>query len=279
VGKAMVLLAIDDITERKQTEEIRRLNADLERRVAERTAELAQRNRELDRASRAKSDFLSRMSHELRTPLNAIVGFSDLLAEEAERALGEQQRRFVSLIREGAGHLLQVINDILDVSKIEAGHFALSRAVFRGADAGAEVVRVLQPAATVNGVQIENRLSSDLLVYADRTRFKQILYNLLSNAVKFTPAGGKIWIEAALQDGRTWLSVCDTGLGIAAEDQEFIFKEFHQVGTSTRGLREGTGLGLSITKRLVEQHGGEIRVASEPGKGSRFTVLLPAATV
>ncbi len=120
-------------------------------------------------------------------------------------------------------------------------------------------------------------MSADLLVYADRTRFKQILYNLLSNAVKFTPAGGRIWIEAGLQDGRIWLSVCDTGVGIAAEDQEIIFKEFHQAGPSTKGVKEGTGLGLAITKRLVEQHGGEIRVVSEPGKGSRFTVALPAA--
>jgi two-component system CheB/CheR fusion protein len=279
VGQAMVLLAIDDITERKQTAEIRRLNADLEGRVAERTAELAQRNLELDSASRAKSDFLSRMSHELRTPLSAIVGFSDLLAEESEGTLGEQQKRFVSLIREGASHLLQVINEILDVSKLKAGHFVLSRSVFPAAGAVAEVVRALQPAAAARGLQIKSELSAELLLDADRTRFKQILYNLLNNAVKFTPAAGKIWVEAGLLDGRVWLSVCDTGVGIAAQDHEAIFQEFKQVGTSVRGLREGTGLGLAITKRLVEQHGGEIRVASEPGKGSRFTVLLPAATV
>ena len=275
------------IVQRKRSEqEILRLNLDLERRIAERTgeltainAELESRNREVERATRLKSEFLARMSHELRTPMNAIMGFSDLLAEEAEGPLSDAYKTFVRHIRNGASHLLTLINDVLDLSRIEAGHIELRPEEFRAADAIEEVLPVVRPLAQVKSIRIESRLDDTVLILADRTRFKQILYNLLSNSVKFTPEGGRVWIESVPVDGRLALTVGDTGMGIPAAEQQAIFEEFYQVGTTTKGVKEGTGLGLAITKRLVELHGGKIGVVSEPGRGSRFTFTLPAGGV
>jgi signal transduction histidine kinase len=275
------------IVQRKRSEqEILRLNLDLERRIAERTgeltainAELESRNREVERATRLKSEFLARMSHELRTPMNAIMGFSDLLAEEAEGPLSDAYKTFVRHIRNGASHLLALIDDVLDLSKIEAGHIELRPEKFRAADAIEEVLPVVKPLAQLKSIRIESRLDDTVLILADRTRFKQILYNLLSNSVKFTPEGGRVWIESVPVDGRLALTVGDTGMGIPAAEQQAIFEEFYQVGTTTKGVKEGTGLGLAITKRLVELHGGKIGVVSEPGRGSRFTFTLPAGGV
>jgi signal transduction histidine kinase len=279
-------LAAQIVRRRKSEEEILRLNLDLERRIAERTAELTainaeleSRNREIQRANRLKSEFLARMSHELRTPMNAIMGFSDLLAEEAEGPLSDAYKTFVRHIRNGASHLLALINDVLDLSKIEAGHIELRPEEFRAADALEEVLPIIKPLAEVKSIRIESRLDDKVLILADRTRFKQILYNLLSNSVKFTPEGGHVWIEALPGDGCLALTVGDTGIGIPPAEQQAIFEEFYQVGTTTRGVKEGTGLGLAITRRLVELHGGKIGVVSEPGQGSRFTFTLPAAGV
>ena len=262
---------------RLAVEEIQRLNADLENRVAERTTELAvanqelaARNREAELANRMKSAFLARMSHELRTPLNAIIGFSDLLAEESAAPLSEKQKRFVEHVQAGARHLLQVINDILDLSKIDAGRIEILREEFAAAEALTEVMSVIRPLAEIKRIDVAATIPPDLEVYADRTRFKQILYNLLSNAVKFTPEGGSVQVVAAREDGSVRFSVTDTGVGIPATEHQAIFDEFHQVSATTRGLREGTGLGLAITRRLVELHGGRIWVESEPGRGSRF---------
>jgi signal transduction histidine kinase len=279
-------LATQIARRRRSEEEILRLNIDLERRIAERTgeltainAELESRNREIQRATRLKSEFLARMSHELRTPMNAIMGFSDLLAEEAEGPLSDAYKTFIRHIRNGASHLLALINDVLDLSKIEAGRIELIPEEFRAADALDEVLPVIRPLAEVKRIHIDSQLGENTLILADRTRFKQILYNLLSNSVKFTPEGGRVWIEAILEDGRLALTVGDTGMGIPQAEQQAIFEEFYQVGTTTKGVKEGTGLGLAITKRLVELHGGKIGVVSEPGQGSRFTFTLPAAGV
>jgi signal transduction histidine kinase len=282
----LVYYSLDrQMARRKRSEElIHKFNDELESSIAARTAELTASNRELElrnleieRANRLKSEFLARMSHELRTPMNAIVGFSDLLAEETDRPLTPTHRRFVGHIREGARHLLTLINDVLDLSKIEAGRVELSPVEFRASEAVSEVLSVVMPLAEVKRLDIRSKVEMEVLVYADRTRFKQVLYNLLSNAVKFTPESGSVWIEAG-REGDLWsFTVGDTGVGIPPEEHVAIFEEFHQVGTTTRGVKEGTGLGLAITRRLVELHGGGIRVESEPGKGSRFTFTLPAA--
>jgi CheY-like chemotaxis protein len=230
----------------------------------------------VERANRLKSEFLASMSHELRTPLNAIIGFSDLLAEQKTGALSAKQQRFVGHIQQGARHLLSLINDILDLSKVEAGRLELNRENLPVASVLAEVLTSIRPAAITKNIQVQSSIGPDVTAYADRVRFKQILYNLLSNAVKFTPEGGRVWVDGSERRGRVTVSVSDTGLGIPVEEQQAIFDAFHQVGTTTRGVKEGTGLGLAITKRLVEEHGGRIWVESEPGQGTRLSFTVQA---
>jgi PAS domain S-box-containing protein len=281
----LTIAIITDISDRKKAEqEIHALNADLERRVEERTRELAVvnqelalRNREVERANQMKSQFLASMSHELRTPLNAILGFSSLLAERTAGPLNDKQGRFVEHIHRGGQHLLQLINDILDLSKIEAGRMELHPESCSVTETLPEVLSLIRPLAIAKQLRLDCDVADGLTVHADPVRFKQILYNLLSNAVKFTPEGGQIAISAASDGRQVRLLVRDSGVGIAPEERERIFEEFHQVGTTTKGVREGTGLGLAITKRLVNQHGGKIWVESEPGQGSRFYFSLPTA--
>jgi signal transduction histidine kinase/DNA-binding response OmpR family regulator len=264
-----------DITERKRSEEERqKFMVSLE--TANRELEL--RNREVERATQLKSKFLASMSHELRTPLNAIVGFSDLLADGIPGQLNDKQQRFVNHIKQGSAHLLQLINDILDLSKIEAGQLELRCEQFLVKEALPEVLSTIRPLAMAKNIQVQQKLGTDRPVYADRVRFKQILYNLLSNAVKFTPKGGRIEIDCFESVNQVCLSVTDTGIGIRPEDQQIVFEEFRQVEGSPDAVNEGTGLGLAITKRLVEQQGGKISLSSEPGKGSRFTFTLPAGS-
>jgi PAS domain S-box-containing protein len=271
---AEVVVAVD-VTLRKRAEAEKKKFGDS---LAASNQQLELRNREVERATQMKSKFLASMSHELRTPLNAIVGFSDLLAEQTAGGLNDKQKRFVNHIKQGSSHLLQLINDILDLSKIEAGQLELRCEDFRVKDALPEVLSTIRPLAMAKNITVEDTLEADWAVYADRVRFKQILYNLVSNAVKFTPKGGRIAIDCHQDENSIRISVTDTGIGIRPEDQAIIFDEFRQVEGTAEANHQGTGLGLAITKRLVEQQGGRISVESELDKGSRFIFTLPAGS-
>jgi len=273
-----VMCVVRDVSQRRNNEErIRVLNQSLERRSSElalANQELSLRNQEVERANRLKSEFLASMSHELRTPLNTILGFSELLSEESAGPLNEKQKRFMSHIQRDAGHLLELINDVLDLSKIEAGRLELRLETFPMAVAVAEVLTSVRPLAATKSLALDSDVDTQLMLHADRLRFKEILFNLLSNAIKFTPSGGRVWMESSIVEGSVCIMVGDTGIGIAPDDQEAIFESFRQASATTKGVREGTGLGLAITKRLVEHHGGKIWLESEPGKGSRFFFTL-----
>jgi PAS domain S-box-containing protein len=274
-----VICVIRDVTDRKAVEEqVKMLNQSLEQRtrdLAVTNTELEIRNREVEKANRLKSNFLTTMSHELRTPLNSIIGFSDLLAEQSAGPLSQKQERFVVHIQENSRHLLALINDVLDLSKIEAGRLDLTYESFQMSVAADEVLSTLRPLAAAKQIELATELGSELTLYADAVRLKQVLYNLLSNAIKFTPPEGQVRLVARSEDSQICVSVIDTGIGIPRDEQESIFEAFHQLPAPTQGIREGTGLGLSITKLLVEQHGGRIWVQSEPGNGSQFHFTLP----
>jgi signal transduction histidine kinase/CHASE3 domain sensor protein len=282
---SFALHTIDQEEQRRIAEsEIRRLNEELEQRIVERTSQLGEANRqlakqneELAHASRMKSEFLARMSHEFRTPLNSIIGFSDLLAEEGEGPLGEAYADYVRHVSEGAHHLLALVTDILDLSRIEAGRIDLRHEEFAAKEAISEVLSVTRPLAEAKKIEFRSEVLPTLVAYGDRTRFKQILYNLLSNAVKFTPAAGRVQVSADPDYGEIRFRVSDTGIGIPREQQTAIFEEFTQVAPTPSGVKEGAGLGLTITKRIVELHGGRIWVESTPGEGSRFFFTMPAA--
>jgi PAS domain S-box-containing protein len=267
---------IRDVTERVQAEEhIRALQARYTEELTAANRQLEIRNREVEAANQLKSEFLASMSHELRTPLHTIIGFAELLSEGMEGPLTEKQLRFVRHILTDGHHLLELINDILDLSKIESGHLELKLEYFDWTQALAEVLATIRPQAVARGVALASPKAPTQRLYADRVRFKEILYNLLSNAVKFTPSGGRVWVETGSDENTLSLTVRDTGVGIPAEQLTRIFDKFYQTGITTKGIREGTGLGLTITKYLVERHGGTITVESTPGDGSAFTVRLP----
>jgi two-component system, NtrC family, sensor kinase len=239
--------------------------------------EIADKSRQLEAASRHKSEFLANMSHELRTPLNAIIGFSEVLNERMFGELNEKQDEYLKDIYASGQHLLSLINDILDLSKIEAGRMELELAEFSLPVAIDNALTLVRERASRRGIKLGQTINEGVgLIRGDERKVKQVLLNLLSNALKFTPEGGRIDVRAAMNDGMAEISVADTGVGIAPEDQEAIFEEFRQVGTADKKV-EGTGLGLALSRKFIELHGGRIWVHSQPGKGSTFSFTLPAS--
>jgi PAS domain S-box-containing protein len=275
-GSLHVIASVRDITERKTVEDrIRALREQYTAELTIKNEQLEARNREVERANRQKNEFLASMSHELRTPLHTIIGFSELLTEQLEGPLGEKQQRFVGHILQDAQHLLELINEILDISKIESGRLELKRESFDFSQCVEEVLGGIRHQAATKNITLENKNSFHDSLYADRLRVKEILYNLLSNAVKFTPEGGRVWVKAFSEGDSLHVSVTDTGIGIPEKEHPSIFEKFYQVGDASGGTREGTGLGLPITKHLVELHGGTINVESRPGQGSSFRLTFP----
>src|SRR5438270_1204557 len=273
-----VIALVRDITARKQVED--RLRAIQEQYTAELAAknqQLEARNLDVERANRLKSEFLASMSHELRTPLHTIIGFSELLTEEMEGPLNEKQKRFMGHILQDSRHLLELINDILDLSRIEAGRLELQREQIDFAGCLEEVIAGIEQQAAAKSIEVEVRNQFRGSLFADRLRVKEILYNLLSNALKFTPDRGKVWVETLVRGRQLHVTVGDTGIGVHPAEHQTIFDKFYQLGSTTKGTREGTGLGLAITKRLVELHGGTIWLESRPGEGSRFNFTLQLA--
>jgi signal transduction histidine kinase/DNA-binding response OmpR family regulator len=247
---------------------------DANRRLEAANQELLRAKNEAERGSKFKDQFLSTMSHELRTPLNAVLGFSDLLADERYGPLNDRQRRYINHIHTGGKHLLSLISDILDLSKIEAGRMELAIESLLVETAFGEVLSVMQPLAHKKSQVLSKNAEAGLLVRADATRFRQVLLNLLGNAIKFTPDGGRIEIAAHLVEGQVRVEVRDNGPGIPPEEQKRIFEAFYRLRESGKKT-EGTGLGLAITHRLVELHGGELGIESQLGQGSCFYFSLP----
>ncbi|TAN43918.1 MAG: PAS domain S-box protein [Nitrospirae bacterium] len=295
-GNIIALVGIArDITERKKLEELmKKYNEELEGQVKERTMDLEQARLQADAASRAKSDFLANMSHELRTPLNSILGFSDILNRGFYGQLNDNQKEYVQIIAESGRHLLSLINDILDLSKVEAGRLELELSRFRIKEILEGSAMMLKEKALKHDIRMTLNIGpdADIKIEADVRKVKQIMFNLLSNAVKFTPDGGSVFVEArkiGIENNAPQppldlrgcagelieIIVEDTGIGIKPEDIERLFKPFQQLQSAYVKEFEGTGLGLALTKRLVELHGGSIRVESEYGKGSKFAFVLP----
>ncbi len=238
--------------------------------------EIQEKSLQLEIANKHKSEFLANMSHELRTPLNAIIGFSEVLEERMFGELNEDQGEFVRDIHDSGKHLLSLINDILDLSKIEAGRMELDVSEFDLPAAIGNAMTLVKERAARQNTRLKSEIEPAIeAFFADERKFKQIMLNLLSNAVKFTPAGGTITVRARAVDQGVEIAVADSGVGIAAGDQAAVFEEFKQVGTDYTRKAEGTGLGLALTKKFVELHGGRIWLESEPQKGSTFSFFLP----
>jgi signal transduction histidine kinase len=241
--------------------------------------EIQHKSRELEVANKHKSAFLASMSHELRTPLNAIIGFSEVLLARLFGELNAKQDDYLKDIHTSGKHLLNLINDVLDLSKVEAGRMDLEPSQFDLPVALADAMTLIRERATKHGIHLGLDVAPELSqISAYERKFKQILLNLLSNAVKFTPDGGRVEVRATRADGAVLVAVSDTGIGIAPGDQEAVFEEFRQVGEDYTSKAEGTGLGLALTRRFVELHGGRIWVESELGKGSTFFFTIPDRT-
>jgi signal transduction histidine kinase len=284
-----VVTILHDLTEALEKgrlyEQLKHASAELERKVQEATAELAEQNEllrrqhiALEQASALKSQFLANMSHEFRTPLNAILGYTHMLLNNVTGQVSEAQRKSLSRIDSNSRHLLALINDILDITRIEAGRMPLNITTFRVADLVHEVMSELEPIIRRSNLQVASKLRGTVpSLRTDRQKVKQIVLNLLSNALKFTPTGSVTILASYDARGREIaIAVRDTGVGIGREDQVKVFEDFRQLDTSpTRGYG-GTGLGLSICRRLAQMLGGTIELDSELAKGSTFTLRLPA---
>lgn len=258
-GDAKVMLSVDDITEQKNAEQ-----------------EILEAKMMAERANRIKSEFLATMSHELRTPLNAVIGYADLLLDEAFGELNPKQIKSIGHISSSGKHLLDLINDILDLSKIESGKMGLHYDDFFVHEALKNVESIILPIARKKNIQLEFTIDPDAsTLHADKSRFKQILYNLASNAVKFTPEKGLVKIEVRKTDNAVEVAVTDSGIGIPEEQLKNLFIPFNQLDSTDSRTYEGTGLGLSLVKKFVELHGGKVNVKSEVGKGSTFSFWIP----
>jgi signal transduction histidine kinase/CheY-like chemotaxis protein len=290
-GKLLwIINRVEDVTEFVRLKELesaqKQLTAELQQRTTEMEVELFERsqelqhlNRELQAANKAKSIFLANMSHELRTPLNAILGFSELLIDDSSDHFGSQARKqFLEQIHSSGAHLLSLINDILDLSKVEAGQMQLRLGTVAVAVAINEVVAVAEPLASKKNISLHSDVEGAGDLVADAGKLKQMLLNLLSNAIKFTPDGGTVTITARRLAHTMEIAVADTGIGISEADRGRIFHEFQQLEAGA-GQREGTGLGLALTRRFAVLHGGDVRLGSEAGKGSVFTLSLPLPAV
>jgi len=258
-GKIFLYTIISDITDTKKMQ-----------------SELVRARMEAEIANKAKSEFLASMSHELRTPLNSIIGFSDMLLTQNFGPLNEKQMRYVNNISVSGGHLLKLINDILDLSKIEAGKMELHVEKLSISGSVSEVKALLTPLASKKNIQILNSVDEKLAtIKADRTKFKQILYNLMDNAIKFTPEGGNVTVDARIADAGAEITVRDTGIGISEEESRKVFQPFTQLENPEIRTQTGTGLGLSLVKKFVEMHEGRIWVESKSGEGSKFIFTIP----
>jgi signal transduction histidine kinase len=254
---------------------LERARLDLEERVRQRTAELVEAKEAAESADRLKSAFLATMSHELRTPLNSIIGFTGIVLQGLAGPLNGEQTKQLGIVQNSARHLLALVNDVLDISKIEAGQLEIASGPFSLPQAVQKAVATVLPLAQAKGISVHADISPDVdVIYSDQRRTEQILLNLLGNAVKFTDRG-----EVAVRCRREneWLvtSIRDTGIGIDPRQHQSIFEPFRQADTGLTRKHEGTGLGLSICKRLVERLGGSIFLESVPGQGSTFTIRLP----
>ena len=240
--------------------------------------ELDEKSRQLEIASRHKSEFLASMSHELRTPLNAVIGFSDVLLRRMFGDINERQEEYIRDIRDSGRHLLELLNEILDLSKVEAGRMELELSPVHLASIVEHGVTMIRERALSHGIEISVDIAPDVgVMQADELRMKQVVMNLLTNAVKFTPDGGVITVVAERIGEFVEVKVRDTGVGIPAGDQERIFDAFQQGARNGLAAEEGTGLGLTLTKRIVELHGGRMHLTSRPGEGSTFTLCIPTA--
>jgi signal transduction histidine kinase len=238
--------------------------------------EIAEKSRQIEVASQHKSEFLANMSHELRTPLNAVIGFSEVLTDRMFGELNEKQEEYLKDIHASGTHLLSLINDILDLSKVEAGRMELELTDFHLPTALDSALMLVRERAGRRSISLQMSVDERLgQIRADERKIRQVVLNLLSNAIKFTPEGGRIEVAAVSKDESVEVSVSDTGVGIAPEDQQAVFEEFRQVGTAEKKA-EGTGLGLTLCRKFIELHGGRIWVKSQVAVGSTFTFTIPA---